>query len=97
LAYSVVLNASVNEVYLPAIYTRLSISETCRCRSLNYFVQRALTYAKITYVEVRTCLSKTKLECGPMANVMATPPNVGGALCSTPQTLADAHYSSAVQ
>jgi len=24
-------------------------------------------------------------------------PNIGGALCSTPQTLADTHYQSAVQ
>jgi len=32
-----------------------------------------------------------------MLNVMAALPNVGGALCSTPQTFADAHYSSAVQ
>ena len=24
---------------------------------------------------------KTKLECGPMPNVMATLPNIGGALC----------------
>jgi len=38
-----------------------------------------------------------KLECGPMPNMMAALPNVGGALCSTPQSLADAHYSSAVQ
>jgi len=29
-----------------------------------------------------------KLECGPMPNVMATLPNIGGALCSTPQSLA---------
>jgi len=33
-----------------------------------------------------------KLECGPMSNVMAALPNIGGALCSTPQSLADAHY-----
>jgi len=33
-----------------------------------------------------------KLECGPMPNVMVALPNVGGALSSTPQTLADAHY-----
>jgi len=26
------------------------------------------------------------------ANVMAALPNIGGALCSTPQSLADAHY-----
>ena len=28
-----------------------------------------------------------------MANVMAALPNIGGALCSTPQSLADARYS----
>jgi len=34
-----------------------------------------------------------------MPNVMATLPNIGGALlvCSTPQSLADANYYSAVQ
>jgi len=32
-----------------------------------------------------------------MPNVMATLPNIDDALCSTPQSLADAHYYSAVQ
>jgi len=32
-----------------------------------------------------------------MPNVMAALPNIGGALCSTPQSMADAHYYSAVQ
>ena len=36
--------------------------------------------------------TKSKLECGPMPNVLVALPNVGGALCSTPQSLADAHY-----
>ena len=27
-----------------------------------------------------------------MSNVMAALPNIDGALCSTPQSLADAHY-----
>jgi len=40
---------------------------------------------------------KTKLEYGPMPNVMAALPNVGGALCSMPQSLADAQYWNAVQ
>ena len=35
---------------------------------------------------------KKELECGPMPNVMVALPNIGGALCSTPQSLADAHY-----
>ena len=39
---------------------------------------------------------QNRLECGPMPNVMAALPNIVGALCSTPQSLADAHYYSAV-
>ena len=31
------------------------------------------------------------LECGPMPNLMVALPNIGGALCSTPQSLPDAH------
>jgi len=34
----------------------------------------------------------SKLDCWPMPNVMAALPNIGGALCSTPQSLAEAHY-----
>jgi len=33
-----------------------------------------------------------ELKCGPMPNLMVALPNTGGALCSTPQSLADAHY-----
>ena len=33
-----------------------------------------------------------KLECRQMLNVMAALSNIGGALCSTLQSLADAHY-----
>ena len=33
-----------------------------------------------------------ELECGLMPNVMAALPNIGVAVCSTPQSLADAHY-----
>jgi len=36
-------------------------------------------------------IKKDKLECGPMPNVMVALPNIGGAFCSTPQSLADAH------
>jgi len=32
-----------------------------------------------------------------MLNVMAALPNIGGALCSTPHSLADVHYQSAAQ
>ena len=32
-----------------------------------------------------------------MPKVMVALPNIGGALCSMPQSLADAHYQNAVQ
>ena len=35
---------------------------------------------------------ETKLECGPMPKLMVALLNTGGALCSTPQSLADTHY-----
>jgi len=38
----------------------------------------------------------TQLECGPMPNVMAALTIIGGALSSTPQSLAGAHCSNAV-
>jgi len=31
-------------------------------------------------------------KCKPMPNVMTALPNIGGALCSMPQSLADANY-----
>jgi len=40
----------------------------------------------------RRCQCYIQLECGPMPNLMVALPNTGGALCSTPQSLADAHY-----
>jgi len=40
---------------------------------------------------------KKELECRPMPNVMAALLNIGGDLCSMPQSLANAHYYSAVQ
>jgi len=43
------------------------------------------------------CMTFRKLDCGPMPNVMAALLNIGGALCSTPQTWADAHCWSTVQ
>jgi len=36
--------------------------------------------------------NRRNYKCGPMPNVMAALPNIGGALCSTPKSLADAHY-----
>ena len=42
-------------------------------------------------------IKNQQLECGPMPNVMVALPNIGDALCSTPQSLADAHCWSTVQ
>jgi len=54
-----------------------------------------LTQQKHAFTNQKICTTtqnKHKLECGPMPNLMVALPNIGGALCSTPQSLADAHY-----
>jgi len=62
------------------------------------WLQRIL-YLRAQHKTVGFCLlqntglnAEYKPECGPMPNVMVTLPNIGGALCSTPQSLADVHY-----
>jgi len=51
----------------------------------------------LSHDNIRQAIVNLKqLECGPMPNVMAVLPNIGSALCSTPQSLADGHYYSAV-
>jgi len=58
---------------------------------------QVLSVRLITHLCVHENLENHELECGPVPNVMAALPNIGGALCSMLQSLADAHYQSAVQ
>jgi len=72
----------------------------CRHKKLTFAISSpdeflvVIVWCFLFILDVR---NKTELECGPMPNAMAALPNIDGALCSTPQNLADAHYSSAVQ
>jgi len=43
------------------------------------------------FVSIIFAVLLCELECGPMPNVMDALPNIGGALCSMPQSLAHAH------
>ena len=52
---------------------------------------------RISYVHKSCLRNNVNLKCGPMPNVMAALSHIGGVLSSTPQSLADAHYWSAVQ
>jgi len=52
-------------------------------------VQNSLCVYLCTIAQISRAIS-SQLECGPMPNVMVALPNIGGALCSTPQSLADA-------
>jgi len=57
-------------------------------------ISQQKTWVSVELLPLQLCYFKTliKLECGPMPNLMVALPNIGGALCSTPQSLADAHY-----
>jgi len=53
----------------------------------------SLIYTALNHIQNKQGrLNEKQVECGPMPNVMAALPNIGGALCSTPQSLADARY-----
>jgi len=58
--------------------------------SLNFLTMTVL--GTVHTAQVTVLQSKNKLEWGPMPNVMDALPNTGGTLCSTLQSLADAHY-----
>jgi len=68
---------------------------TCSLKKFFLALMRLTTVIVILNRLPRVTMSlwflSTKLECGPMPNVMVALPNTGGALCSTPQSLADAH------
>jgi len=59
---------------------------------INKSVEVRVTVRRNYNGKITTCNNITLLECGPMPNVMVAVPNTGGALCSTPQSLADPHY-----
>jgi len=79
----------------------LFITQNCNCIVWlsHRFIKRDFRAVISDYLDVRDQPIETaiyqnikELECGPMPNVMVALPNIGGALCSTPQSLADAHY-----
>ena len=73
-------------------FTFLLLKESVPSEVINVSL---FVYDKITLkLKMLTKEDKTliKLECGPMPNLMVALPNTGGALCPTPQSLADAHY-----
>ena len=61
------------------VYTWCGLSANLRCRSETCCTRLAEN-------------ARRNLECGPMPNLMVALPNIGGAFCSTPQSLADTDY-----
>ena len=67
---------------------RLRITLQKRRRQLLCIIARHSVNPLLHVANKKTAVSvqtKIKLECGPMSNVMAALPNIGGTLCSTPQ------------
>ena len=68
----------------------LTKSTTYKCSWHKYCTYTNINNSSLDFFKNHSMT--LKLECGPMPNVMAALPNIGGALCSTTQSLADAHY-----
>jgi len=58
------------------------------------FIQYADYAKRVTekYIYIYTHLKRSQTRMWANSNVMVALPNIGGTLCSTPQSLADAHY-----
>jgi len=72
----------------------IPVANNKKKRKLNY---KEIHIKQYYYISQHKYTKYDKLECGPMPNVMAALPNIAGALCSTPQSLAGADCSNAVQ
>ena len=72
---------------------RQSNPDTVTHPSINRARRRLTSLIKTNALTLcQTAIHTRILECGPMPNLMVALPNVAGALCSTPLSLADAHY-----
>jgi len=70
----------------------LSLEESCQPHlCLEGLVFYAGLQVLLLFQSLQVVMYSQQLECGPMPNMMAALPNIGGALCSTTQSLADAH------
>jgi len=67
------------------------ISDVCHAVFCLRAIMQFIAIVADQYACVTHCPDKDQ-KCGPMPNVMVALPNIGGALCSTPQSFADAHY-----
>jgi len=83
----------LRDVMWVTLYTKID----AQCDKLTKTLATVDVPSDVVKFFLARSLKQSSLECGPMPNVMAALANVGGVLCSTPRTLADAHYSSAVQ
>jgi len=90
----------LNDIWYDGIYISASVVKwvggNCICRK-SYKNSSGDETANMNFYAVRPEATRirwnnAKLECGPMPNLMVALPNTGGAVCSTPQSLADAHY-----
>ena len=73
------------------VWSKISLTTTFRI-FVPDIILKCLLVLLILYLLTFYEASIKKIECGPMYNVMAALPN-----CSTPQSLAHAHYLTAVQ
>jgi len=70
----------------------VSVRRTCRRVDMPATLITHTARLDFDHVGNLCSLKDQRLECGPIPNVMAALSNTGGALCSTPQSFADAHY-----
>jgi len=64
-------------------------SKSVICKNRQHCIESVIAMASQVIVQYH---NEIRLWANAKPNVMAALPDIGGALCSTPQSLADAHY-----
>ena len=86
---------AVNRAVFNLFHSTPVIVNCLRGRSSVYKLNYPITHLQhnsLNVIRQYIVIRNKQLECGPMPNLMVALPNIGGALCSTPQSLAYAHY-----
>jgi len=72
-------------IHLTLHYNYITVCDIKQLITIRW--AKRVTTSQLATVHKANTANKIKLECGPMSNVMAALPNIGGALCSTPHWL----------
>ena len=82
----------LRQIQLTKVQMENSVLHSVVSAERQHLFQQTSNFAHSSQFTAIMYNNKVNQKYGPMPNVMVALPNIGGGLCLTPQSLADAHY-----